>query len=159
MDPVMRATDAKRDLLRHFLATIAYRTRKAVAGAPRDFANFDAGHGVRKPIEILSHMSGVLLHAQSFFAGGEAATYPAAAWEEEIRRFFKVLSDLDRSLELRSKLTGRDEGHLLQGPLSDAMTHVGQLAMLRRLASSPLPKESFDEAPIRIGDFSLPSAN
>jgi hypothetical protein len=155
----MPASGTKRDLLRHFLAALAYRTRKVLAGAPRDFANFDAGNGVRKPVEILSHMSGVLKHAHSFFSTGEVAEFPVGEWEKEIRRFFKTLSDLDRSLELGSELKGRNENQLLQGPLSDAMTHVGQLAMLRRLASSPIPKESFDEASIRIGDFSPPPAD
>jgi len=155
----MSANETKRDLLRHFLATLAYRTRKVLGGAPRDFANFDAGNGVRKPVEILSHMSGVLKHAHSFFATGEVTEFPGGGWEGEIGRFFKALSDLDRSLELGSELKGRDEEQLLQGPLADAMTHVGQLAMLRRMASSPIAKESFDEAPIRIGDFSLPPAD
>jgi hypothetical protein len=53
-------------------------------------------------------------------------------------------------------LKERTEEQLLQGPLADAMTHIGQLAILRRLASSPIPKESFDEAVIRPGDFSPP---
>jgi hypothetical protein len=153
----MSANETKQDLLRHFLAALAYRTRKALAGAPKDFAHFEAGHEVRKPLEIISHMSGVLLHAHSFVVGGEAVAFSAGGWEEEVRRLFSILSNLDRSLELRSELNGRDREQLLQGPLSDAMTHVGQLAMLRRMASSPLSKESFDVAPILIGDFSLPS--
>jgi hypothetical protein len=90
--------DAKTDLLRHFLATLAYRCRKVILGAPKDFGDFDAGHGVRKPIEILSHMSGVLLHARSFLAPHESIRMPVGAWEVEVARFFRILSDLDKSL-------------------------------------------------------------
>lgn len=153
----MTASEIRRDMLRHFLATLAYRARKSIVGAPKDFANFDAGNGVRKPIEILSHMSGLLTYANSFYVIGETPTFLIGEWREEVDRLFKKLSDLDRSLELRTELKERDEERLLQGPLSDAMTHIGQLAMLRRLASSPLTKESYDEAPIWIGDLSPPS--
>jgi hypothetical protein len=76
-------------------------------------------------------------------------------WEEEVKRFFRILSELDKSLESGVPWKGRTVGQILQGPLADAMTHVGQLAMLRRMASSPVPKESFDEADIRLGDVSL----
>jgi hypothetical protein len=150
------AKDAKRDLLRHFLAALAYRCRKVVLGAPKDFGDFDAGHGVRKPSEILSHMSGVLIHAHSFLAPSENIRMPLGTWEEEVERFFRILSELDKSLESGMQWNGRTEEQILQGPLADAMTHIGQLAMLRRMASSPIAKESFDEAAIRPGDDSPP---
>jgi hypothetical protein len=150
------AMDAKRDLLRHFLATLAYRCRNVILGAPQNFDNFDGGHGVRKPREILSHMSGVLLHAHSFLVPGESARIPLGTWEEETARFFRILSELDKSLESGMQWNGRTEEQILQGPLADAMTHIGQLAMLRRMASSPISKESFDEAAIRPGDVSPP---
>ena len=154
----MVAKDVKRDLLRHFLATLAYRCKKVVLGAPKDFGNFDAGFGVRKPSEILSHMSGVLLHAHSFLASRKVTRISLGTWEEEVGRFFRILSELDKSLESGMPWNGRTEEQILQGPLADAMTHIGQLAMLRRLASSPIPKESFDEAVIRPGDVFPPSA-
>jgi len=154
----MVAKDAKRDLLRHFLATLAYRCKKVVLGAPIDFGNFDAGFGARKPSEILSHMSGVLLHAHSFLASRKITRMPLGTWEVEVGRFFRILSELDKSLESGMEWNGRTEEQILQGPLADAMTHIGQLAMLRRLASSPIPKESFDEAVIRPGDVFPPSA-
>jgi hypothetical protein len=152
------AMDANRNLLRHFLATLAYRCRKAILGAPQNFGDFDAGHGVRKPREILSHMSGVLLHAHSFLAPRERTPTSLGTWEEEVGRFFRILSELDRSLEYGMQWNGRTEEQILQGPLADAMTHIGQLAMLRRLASSAIPKESFDEAVIRPGDISPPAS-
>jgi hypothetical protein len=148
----IESSDAKREMLRHFLATLAYRCGKIILGAPADFGNFDAGHGVRKPTEILLHMSGVLLHAQSFLSPQQSRPMPVGAWEEEVKRFFRILSELNKSLESGAPFSGRTEEQVLQGPLADAMTHVGQLAMLRRMASSPIPKESFDEADIRLGD-------
>jgi hypothetical protein len=153
--PRMAAGNLKRDLLRHFLATIAYRARKTIVGAPKDFADFDAEHGVRTPVEILSHISSVLRHAHSFLVADEATKMQLGAWEEEIDRFSQMLSKLDKSLESGIELRGRTEEELLQGPLADAMTHVGQLAMLRRMASSPIPKEDFDVVPIRLGDVLL----
>jgi hypothetical protein len=152
----MTGKDAKRELLRHFLATLAYRCRKVVLGAPKDFGDFDAGHGVRKPTEILSHMSGVLIHAHSFLAPYKDTRMPLGTWEEEVGRFFRIISELDKSLESGRQWNERTEEQILQGPLTDAMTHIGQLAMLRRMASSPIPKESFDEAAIRPGDVSPP---
>lgn len=152
----MIESNPKRDLLRHFLATLAYRARKTIVGAPESFAEFDAGHGVRKPVEILFHISSVLRHAHSFLSPHQATKVRLGTWEEEVDRFFHWLSKLDRSLESEAELRGRTEEQILQGPLADAMTHIGQLAMLRRMASSPIPKEDFDEVPIRLGDVSLP---
>jgi len=153
--PGMMASNPKRDLLRHFLATLAYRARKTIIGAPKGFPDFDAGHGVRKPVEILSHISSVLRHAHSFLGAKEPTKIQLGTWEEEVDRFFQMLSKLDKSLESGVELRGRTEEEILQGPLADAMTHIGQLAMLRRMASSPIPKEDFDEVPIRLGDVSL----
>ena len=81
---------------------------------------------------------------------------PLGSWEEEVGRFFRILSELDISLESGTPWNGRTEEQILQGPLADAMTHIGQLAMLRRIASSPIPKESLDEAAIRPGNPSPP---
>ena len=150
------AVNAKNQLLRHFLATLAYRAAKAIRGAPTGFSEFEAGCGVRKPVEIISHMSAVLVHARSFLAPQTRNPVSDGTWEAEVGRFYELLRELDRLFESGAPLTGRTEEQLLQGPLADAMSHVGQLAMLRRLASSPIPKESFDEAAIRPGDFSSP---
>ena len=141
-------------MLRHFLATLAYRAGKVIRGAPEDFPEFSAGHGVRKPVEILAHMSDVLAHALSFLGGPKPVHAQAGTWKQEARRFHGLLKELDFAFESGAKVFGRTEEQLLQGPLADAMTHVGQLAVLRRMASSPLPKESFDEAAIRAGDLS-----
>jgi hypothetical protein len=154
-NPRMTGDDVKKDLLRHFLATLAYRARKAVTATSEEFGTFDAGHGVRKPVEIISHMSGVLMHASSFLKSCETTAGPIGRWQAEVERFFGLLSELDELFKSRVELRGRSEEQILQGPLADAMTHVGQLAILRRMASLPIPKENFDEAVIRIGDVGL----
>lgn len=146
MDP----DDPKRALLRHYVAALAYRTQKAVRDAPAEFPDFQAGNQVRTPREILCHMTSVLGYARRFFTGGdEWWPEPLSSFEDEIRRFHSVLEELGRHLEDGRTVRNTTLERLLQGPFADAMTHAGQLAMLRRLAGSPVPPENFIEADIR----------
>ncbi|MGI9077075.1 MAG: hypothetical protein ACR2G6_07045 [Gemmatimonadaceae bacterium] len=139
----------KRALLRHYLAALAYRTQKALRDAPPHFASFRAGDQVREPMELVRHMTSVLGYARTFFAGG--TYYPEALPDlaAEVERFHRMLEDLARYLESDAPLGHTTPEQLLQGPLADAMTHVGQLAMLRRLAGTPVPPENFIVADIR----------
>jgi hypothetical protein len=146
--------DDKRDVLRHFLAAIAYRTQKALRDAPADFDSFDAGHRVRTPMQLVRHMSSVLGFARTFFVGGQYRAEALSSLQEEVDRFHEILQDLAKHLEMNTPLRGTSPERLLQGPFSDAMTHVGQLAMLRRLAQSPVAPENFVLAnidPERLG--------
>ena len=140
--------DDKRAMLRHFLAAIAYRTQKAVRDAPASFGTFEAGSEVRTPADLVRHITSVLGYARTFFVGGRYRAEPLGELSAEIARFHAVLADLCRYLEVGTELRGTTEERLLQGPLSDAMTHAGQLAMLRRLAGSPVRPENFIEAAI-----------
>ena len=141
--------DERRELLRHFLAALAYRTQKALRGAPEEFADFIAGEGVRTPAELVRHMTSVLGYSRTFFVGGHYRPAPLPSLGEEIARFHEMLGDLSRRLEAGEPLLeGITEEHLLQGPFSDAMTHAGQLALLRRLAGVPVPPENFIVADI-----------
>jgi hypothetical protein len=133
-------------LLQHFLAAIAYRTQKALRGAPNDFAGFRAGANVRTPHELIWHMTGVLGYARTFFRGGLWRPEQLPDFQEEMQRFHAVLEDLGRLFEKDTPTLAAEA--LLQGPLADVMTHVGQLAMLRRLAGSPVPPENFIRAKI-----------
>jgi hypothetical protein len=135
--------DDKRALLRHFLAAIAYRTQKALRGAPASFAAFRAAPQVRTPHELVGHMNSVLGYARTFFIGGEYRPTLLPDFEAEVLRFHSTLADLSRHLEEGTLLKGTTTEKLLQGPFSDAMTHAGQLAMLRRLAGSPVAPENF----------------
>jgi len=135
--------DDKRRLLRHFLAALAYRTRKALRDAPSDFGSFGAGQGVRTPIQLVRHMTSVLGYGRTFFVGGEYRADPLPSFEDEIDRFHKMLQDLADHLESGTALRETTPERLLQGPFSDAMSHAGQLAMLRRLAGIPVAPENF----------------
>jgi hypothetical protein len=99
---------------------------------------------------ILRHISGVLTYAHSFYEHYDSTRLDVRTWEEEVERFYIILSKLDRSIQEKSPI-GVSAEQILQGPLSDSMAHVGQLLMLRRMASSPVPSENFICADIRAG--------
>ncbi len=139
--------------LRHFLATLAYRFQTAVRDAPREFGDFEAGHGVRTPAHIVRHMTHLLKYSHSRFDAAADVDPPTElTFAEGVLRFHELLAVLDRDLAERPE-DGDDDVllKLLQGPLADAMTHAGQLAMLRRLAGAPVRGQSFVAADIRIG--------
>ena len=138
----------KRHMLRHFLAALAYRTQKALRGAPEGFADFKAGNDVRTPKELVRHMTSVLGYARTFFIGGAYRPEPLPTFEGEIERFHDMLATLRELLETGVPLNGLTEEQLLQGQFSDAMTHAGQLAMLRRLHGDPVRSENFIRAAI-----------
>lgn len=144
-------TDNKRELLRHALATLAYRGGKVLRGAPPNFAAFRVGDKTRTPVEILAHIGDLLdwtlnlLRGQHVWKGAEPD-----AWEKEVGRFFESLGRIDAYLVSEEPLGGTPE-KLFQGPIADALTHVGQIAMLRRLAGSPVSGENYFKADIVAG--------
>src|SRR3989442_1375453 len=136
--------DDKRRLLRHFLEALAYRTQKAVRAAPADFGSFRAAVGIRTPAQVVRHMTSVLGYARTFFVGGQYRPDPLPSLQEEIVRFHDMLQDLARHIEVGTRLLqGMSTERLLQGPLSDAMTHAGQLAVLGRFAGAPVAAATF----------------
>ncbi|MGH7709866.1 MAG: hypothetical protein ACREOG_01200 [Gemmatimonadaceae bacterium] len=137
--------DRDREILRHFLAAVAYRTQKALRGAPNGFADFAAGHKVRTPAEILRHMTSLMGFARTLFLGGSYSVKPdpLATFQDEIVRFHEMLQSVGALLESGEPLREISTEQLLQGPFSDVMTHVGQLALLRRLADAPVAPENF----------------
>jgi len=138
----------KRAMTRHFLASLAYRTQKAVRDTPPDYADFRTEKGVRTPHELLLHMTGVLTYARGRFTQDETRPKMLPTFEAEIARFHEVLGDLSTLLASDAPLVDTTPEQLLQGPFSDAMTHAGQLAMLKRLAGCPIPPENFIEADV-----------
>jgi hypothetical protein len=146
----MLGMDDKYALLRHFLAALAYRTRKALRDAPPDFAAFEAGEGVRQPAELVRHMTSVLGYARTYFVGGQYRAEALPTLADEIERFHDMLQDLARHLEQGTPLRGVTPEQLLQGQFADAMTHAGQLMLLRRLAGSPVPPENFMAADVNV---------
>ncbi len=135
-------TESRR-LLRHFLAALAYRTQKAVRGAPAGFGEFRAGTNVRTPHELVWHMTGVVGYARTMLHGGDFAPPRLATFGEEVARFHATLAGLRDDFADPALAARISDEQFLQGPLSDAMTHAGQLAMLRRLAGEPVPSENF----------------
>ncbi|HTX34535.1 MAG TPA: hypothetical protein VME43_05920 [Bryobacteraceae bacterium] len=136
-------------LLRHTVATLAYRAAKAVRGAPPEFAGF-AGAG-RTPSEILAHM-GDLLDWGLAMADGRHTWHNSAplAWDREVERFFAAMEAFDRRLASGEPLAISEE-KMFQGPIADALTHTGQMAMLRRLAGCPIHGENYFRAEIAVG--------
>ena len=150
--------DEKRALLRHTLATLAYRASRALEGAPDHFAGFD-GAG-RLPVQILAHMGDLMDWALSTAMGQERwRNAQPRGWAAEQQRFFQSLQTFDAFLASDGPLRAPVE-RLLQGPVADALTHVGQLAMLRRLAGSPIRGENYYVAAISVGhvDTEQPAA-
>src|SRR6266567_3727882 len=118
--------DDKEGLLRHFLAALAYRTQKALRDAPRDFGSFRAAEGIRTPAELVCHMTSVLGYARTFYVGGHYRPDPLPSLQDEVLRFHEMLQDLARYIEVGTPLLrGMSAERMLQGPLSDAMTHAG----------------------------------
>ena len=131
-------------MLRHFLAALAYRTQKAVRGAPDGFADLDAGNQIRTPKELVRHMTSVLGYARTFFVGGRYWPDELPTFADEVERFHEMLGTISTHLENEEPfLEGMTPEIMLQGPFSDAMTHAGQLAMLRRFYGDPVPPENF----------------
>jgi len=144
--------DEKRELLRHALATLAYRATRALDGAGDDFAVFP-GAG-RQPVQILAHMGDLFDWALSIAAGSQRwRNSTPLTWPEEQSRFFAALQAFDTYLASGDPLHAPVE-RLLQGPVSDALTHTGQLAMLRRLFGSPARGENYYVASIAAGQTS-----
>jgi hypothetical protein len=145
------APDTTRDFLRHTLATLAYRARKSVLGAPESFATFQVGEaGSRTPVEILAHMGDLFEWALALTRGQHAWREKApGSWDEEVERFFTALSRFDEALTAGKGLDSA--ARLFQGPVADALTHVGQLNLLRRLARAPVEGENYFKAEIAVG--------
>jgi hypothetical protein len=140
-----------RSLLRHTVATLAYRGGKAIRGAPENFSQFRAGDTTRTPAEILAHIGDLLDWALSLATGKEKwHNSRPASWEKGSGRFFAALETLDGYLASTKPLACSAE-RLFQGPVADAFTHVGQIAMLRRLAGSPVRGENYQRARIKAG--------
>ena len=143
--------DPQRDLLRHMLATMAYRGAKAVRDAPAGFADFRAAEKTRTPAQILAHIGDLLDWALSLAQGQEKwRDATPLEWEREVNRFFAALQALDAYLVSPAPLAATAE-KLFQGPIADALTHIGQIAMLRRMAGAPVRGENYHRAGIARG--------
>jgi len=147
----MNNRDTKREMLRHTVATLAYRGAKAVREAPETFASFHASETTRTPAQILAHVGDLLDWALSIAKGAETwNNSEPLLWDQEVARFHQALESFDNYLASDADLKATCE-RLFQGPIADALTHVGQLTMLRRIAGGPIKSENYSRAKIEAG--------
>lgn len=157
--PENKSNDSNRHMLRHSLATIAYRGSKAMRGATEEFARYRATNSCRTPGELLAHLGDLMNWSLSQAQGAPKwQESPVLPWEEGKARFFASLKSFDDYLASDAPIQFSAE-KLLQGPIADALTHVGQLAMLRRIAGIPIRGENLVAAEItagRVGEDQAP---
>lgn len=145
------STDPARELLRHAVATLAYRAGKALRDVPPSFASFAVGPGSRTPGQILAHMADLFDWALSMAQGAQKWHDSATqSWDADCDRFFRALAAFDDYLAGDAPL-GTTVERLFQGPVADALTHTGQIAMLRRTAGAPIKGENYARADITRG--------
>ncbi len=138
-------------MLRHTVATLAYRAGKALRGAPESFADFDTGEKGRTPARILAHMGDLFDWALSIARGNQAWNDSTPLpWNQEVERFFKSLKAFDDYLASDQPLNASPE-KIFQGAVADALTHTGQINMLRRMAGCPIRGENYYRAEITVG--------
>ena len=160
MEPATKtqSTESGREMLRHALATLAYRAGKALREAPESFASFSSGEKGRTPLQILAHMGDLFDWALSICKGAEAwRNSQPLPWPEEVDRFFHVLKAFDDYVAGDAPLA-RSIDRVFQGPVADALTHTGQLTMLRRMAGCPIRGENYFRAEIVAGRVGLEQA-
>lgn len=155
----MAQIDTSRALLRHIVATLTYRAAKVLRDVPPEFGGMTFGSSTRKPVLIVAHLADLMEWAHRL-ARGEYSWSAGGGdnWETEVARFFDGLFALDHALASDDSLNGPIEKPvetLIQGPLADALTHVGQLAMLRGMAGAPIQPESYARADIVAGRIGL----
>ena len=144
-------SDPARQLLRHTVATLAYRGGKAIGNAPENFSSFSCGSASRSAGQILAHIGDLLDWALSMARGNRQwRDAKPQSWNDDVKRFYAALTAFDAYLASDKPLQAPIE-KLLQGPIADALTHVGQIAMMRRLAGSPVKGENFFAADIAAG--------
>ncbi|HEX6314386.1 MAG TPA: hypothetical protein VFZ73_05980 [Gemmatimonadaceae bacterium] len=144
-------TETSRDMLRHTLATLAYRAAKAVRGVPDGFGEFRASPTSRTPSQILAHLCDLMDWALTQAAGQQAWTDTTPrSWDEDTTRLFKAMRDMDEYLASPAPLAYAP-AQIFQGAIADALTHVGQINFLRRMFGSPVRGENYFRADINAG--------
>jgi hypothetical protein len=145
-------SEPKNEYVRHTLATIAYRFQKSVSRSTNEFGSFNLGHGSRKTAEIVNHIYHVLKATKDFIQDGKynEKNPENLSLELEIKRVNAELHELDNIL-MEKNLGSDVSKRLLQGPLADILTHIGQISMMSRLNGYPIDSEDFASAPIKVG--------
>lgn len=151
MSATQTKAEDKRQLLRHTVATIAYRAGKALASVPDGFNSFRINETTRTPEQILAHIGDLFDWALSLARGKQAWNNSTPKpWDDEVARFFGALKAFDDYLLSDDELACSAE-KLFQGPIADALTHIGQISLLRRMAGGPVKGENYFVAEIEAG--------
>ncbi len=151
MSPTQKLNAEERALLRHTLATVAYRAGKTLRDVPASFGDFSCGEGGRTPRQILAHIGDLYDWALSIAAGKQVwREAEPLGWEKEVERFFASLKKFDDCLA-SGAVVHETPAALFQGPIADSLTHIGQLAMLRRMAGHKMKGENYHKAEIVAG--------
>ncbi len=141
----------EREFLRHTVATVAYRGAKAIHHAPDDFAHFKASPTTRTPLQILAHIGDLFDWALSMAQGKTVWNdSEPLAWKAETKRFFSTVKAFDDFLASDNEI-GKPLEKLFQGPVADALTHIGQINLLRRMFDAPVRGENYFRAEIEVG--------
>ena len=150
--------EGKNELVRHLLATLVYRTTKIIRDAPEGYPGTSIGKGVRTPEKVLGHINSLIQLSNRFWSPDRPVSMAnlrkASAkkgWEREVDLFYRLAAQFDATLAEHTEPRKYTPEKILQGPFTDAFTHVGQLALLRRVAGSSIKGESYWMADVKMG--------
>jgi hypothetical protein len=152
--------EGKNILVRHLLASLVYRTTKIIRDAPENFPETSIGNSVRTPEKILGHINSLIQLSNRFWSSEKPLSMAnlrklsrKKAWDREVDLFYQLVAQFDDTLSNHISPRKYNPEKILQGPFMDAFTHVGQLALLRRMAGTPVKRESYWMADVRIGQI------
>jgi hypothetical protein len=154
MSKTVLSVDTRR-ILRHMVATIAYRSSRSLRDSPAGFPDVRLPGESKSAAELLLHMSNVLAFAVATVTNTERIRHEPLEWVREVDRFYALLGDLDSKLAGTVEIEPGMDLKLVQGPLSDVLTHIGQLHAMRRAAGAPVAATNYIKAEIHIGCTSL----
>jgi mannose-6-phosphate isomerase-like protein (cupin superfamily) len=157
---INQKAEGKNELIRHLLATLVYRTTKIIHGAPKNFPKTSIGNGVRTPVKVLGHINSLIQLSNRFWSPQKPMSMvnlrkqsDKKGWDREIELFYQLVALFDDTLSMYISPRLYSPEKILQGPFMDAFTHVGQLALLRRMAGSSIKGESYWMADVKVGQI------
>ena len=142
-------------ILRHMVATIAYRSSRSLRDGPPGFSDVRLPGESKSAAELLLHMTNVLAFALATVTNTDRIRHEPLEWSGEVDRFYSQLGDLDSKLAGTVEIEPEMDLRLVQGPLSDVLTHIGQLHAMRRASGAPIAATNYIKAEIHIGCTSL----
>lgn len=122
---------------------IQYRLEKSIRNADEKYFDFKPGKESRSPNEILSHLIDVGNYTFSML-DKPYSTNKESTLSTKVNENFLVLKSVLSKEVINDTMSKR----LINGPLSDTLTHIGQLAYLRGLHGSPIGHENYSKADI-----------